>query len=387
MALTRRELLVSSGAAALAASMPLWLSRAAHGSPAGEPLLALIFLRGGADGLDLVPPVGDPGLERLRGRFAVGDARPLAAGFGLHPAMAALDPVVARGQLGVVHAVGAPRASRSHFEAQDAVESGSDGARRLRDGWLARALGPVMPDDPLSSVSLGLRPTPSLAGAGAFAVPAPRALALRGASPAARSALGSLYARGDDHVRRAGRRALDVEGAIRARVSGSARPRRGPAALARQIDTLEALERAGLRVRAAALELDGWDHHARQRAPGAMARLAAELAVGVARLLDRDRDVLVVAMTEFGRTVAPNGSGGTDHGHGAAILVAGPRVRGGVHGPWPGLSRERLHEGRDLAVATDYRDVLYEVLRAHLGRAPGAAVFPGHEPRAVGLIV
>jgi uncharacterized protein (DUF1501 family) len=387
---TRRAFL-RTGAVGLAActAAPVWLTPGVCRS-ATSPLLVVIFLRGGADALDLAPPIGDPDYARLRGAFAIPDPLPLADGFGLHPALAPLSPLIERGQLALVPAAGAPLASRSHFEAQDAMELGTDGAARLRDGWLARALGPATDPDLFRSVALTLRPPLTLAGSGAFAVPAPEALALRGASDASRGALAALYAAADDRVHRAGRRALQAEQHVRPLMGGVQRRGRGRPGqpLLRQVDGLLALRRAGLGVRAAFMDLDGWDTHTGQRAAGAVSRLARELATGIARLVDgaNGSDVLVAVMTEFGRTVRPNGSGGTDHGHGSLMLLAGPRVRAGVHGAWPGLSRDRLYEQRDLAIRNDYRHVLHEVLQAHLGRPPVSGVFPEFRPRHLGII-
>jgi uncharacterized protein (DUF1501 family) len=151
-----------------------------------------------------------------------------------------------------------------------------------------------------------------------------------------------------------------------------------------------ALERAGLPIRAIFLESSGWDTHLNQGTEsGAMARAIDDLAGAVAHLSDEmagRRDLLVVVMTEFGRTVRANGSRGSDHGHGSVMFVAGPRVRGGVYGDWPGLSEDRLYQGRDLPVTTDYRSVLWEVLRAHLGSAPPTDTFPGFEPETLGML-
>jgi uncharacterized protein (DUF1501 family) len=232
----------------------------------------------------------------------------------------------------------------------------------------------------------------SLRGAGAFAVGDPAGFGLAGASESERASLASLYAAAeDDPVALAGRRALaalsEYEGRMgRAPASRGRATRPGLAVSARQV---LAMEQAELPLRALCLESQDWDTHVRQGAEtGTLANRARDLAEAMALLdasLHGRRELRVVVMTEFGRTVRPNGSGGSDHGHGSVMLLAGSRVRGGLHGDWPGLAERDLYEGRDLAVTTDWRCVLHEVLTAHLGAAPPPDTFPGFRPDALGL--
>jgi uncharacterized protein (DUF1501 family) len=175
--------------------------------------------------------------------------------------------------------------------------------------------------------------------------------------------------------------------------SASARGRRrsrGGRGLEASVETLLALERSGIPVRAAMLESGGWDTHSGQgREQGQLAGRIGELARALQTLLDgagQHRELVLFVLTEFGRTVRPNGAGGSDHGHGSVMLVAGPRVRAGVHGDWPGLEERALWEGRDLPVSVDYRSVLFEVLRAHLGQVPPVETFPGFDPQPVGVL-
>jgi uncharacterized protein (DUF1501 family) len=408
MAVTRRGFLRLSATGLVAlGGLPVW--RSARAAQAGAPLLVVVFLRGGADGLSLVPPTGDPAYASLRGPLAVEGALPFAPGFGLHPALAPLAPLAAAGRLAVVHCAGSHDASRSHFEAQDRMEIALGGRARLAaGGWLTRALGPVEASSPFRQLAFGLAAPTSLHGADAFALGHPAVFRLGGASREAIAALEARYrAAGDDPAGRAGLRALDAARAVRSAVLEGelrARPRReepaemgepegggrGPELFARQIEGLDRLDAAGFAIEAAALELGGWDTHAGQVGPGAggFDRPAAALAAGLADLAGRfegRRRLRVVAMTEFGRTVRCNGSRGSDHGHGSVMLVLAPDARGGIHGDWPGLSEGALFEGRDLAVRTDYRNVLHELLSAHLGGPPPADAFPDFTPSSVGL--
>lgn len=393
MGLTRRGLL-RAGALALAG---VWLDprpARARAREQGSPLLAVVFLRGGADGLHLAPPVGDAGYAGLRGGLALGETLPFADGFALHPELAGLAPLVERRELAVIPCAGSPSPSRSHFEAQDAIDAGEVGRARLETGWLARALGSGSAAEPFAALACGADLPFSLRGAGAFAIADPAQFGVAGASADALAELRRRYAAADDPAARAGRRALEAVAAYEAatgrRSAAAFRPGRPRGfRLVEAADVVIRLVDAGLPIRAVTLESSGWDTHLRQgTGRGAMARAIRDLGDGLGRLFDalgEQRALRAVVLTEFGRTVAPNGSGGTDHGHGSVMLVAGAGVRGGVRGDWPGLERRRLHEGRDLPVATDFRSVLGAVLRAHLGGAAPRETFPGFEGAALDL--
>ncbi len=400
MGLTRRGFLHAGGAGLLAAAcaparavLPPVEARAfpAHGDD--EPLLVVIFLRGGADGLHLVPPVGEARYAALRGALALSRTHDFTRGFGLHPAFEPVLPLVERGELAVVHAVGSPHPTRSHFEAQDLMELGTSERPRHRDGWLTRAMQGASEEDPFAALALTSQLPLSLRGSGSFAVGDAGSFGIAAASPRARGALANLYASAeDDPVARSGRRALAALAEYERRVGRPARSPRGRGrrpGLASGAEQLVALEGARLRLRAVFLESDGWDTHVNQGTEtGGMATRVRDLAEAMATLSDGfrgRRELVVVAMTEFGRTVRPNGSRGSDHGHGSVMLVTGPRVRGGLHGDWRGLDEAVLYEGRDLPATTDWRDPLHAVLAAHLGTSPPTDTFPGHEPRRIGL--
>lgn len=401
MGLTRRHFLRAGSLTLLCSCAGPARSFSEHDSPAafsgghdGMPLLVVVFLRGGADGMHLVPPTGDSGYASLRGALALPSPLPFVTGFGLHPALEPLLPIAARGELAVVHAVGSPHSTRSHFEAQDFMEVGEPGARHLDDGWLARALGGGTEADPFASLAIASQLPLSLRGTGSFAMNDVAGFGVA-AGTEVRDALEQLYTRGSpDPVVVAGRRALgavaDLEKRVGARSRrGGARSRRAGERLVESVDQLLVVDAAGLPVQAACLESGGWDTHVNQGGEtGQMARWIGDLAEAVARLdagLRGRREYRLVVMTEFGRTVRPNGSGGTDHGHGSVMLVAGAGVRGGLHGDWRGLGASALHEGRDLPVTTDWRSVLSEVVTAHLGRLPPSDTFPGYTPQSIGL--
>ncbi len=404
MGLTRRHFLRVGGAGlAAGAALPSWLSaapvRAFTGEP-GAPLLIVVFLRGGADALHLAPPLRDRRYRRLRGDLAL--ERPLeesgfSRAFGLHPALAPLRPVIEAGRLALVPAAGSPHPTRSHFEAQDFAELGTSQGVPQGEGWLARGLREVADESAFSALAIASRAPLALRGAGAFALEAEGGLGLRGASGALQRELERAYAEASpgDPVAVAGRHALAVARdfeRLLGRGAGlrSRRPGRGGSELERAAEQVLRLEQAGLPLRALWLESGDWDTHTAQGLEeGRMARALGDLARAVLRLdagLAPRRDYALVVSTEFGRTVRPNGSGGTDHGHGSALLVAGTRVRGGVHGAWPGLGEAKLHEGRDLPVATDVRSVLWELLRAQLGGDPPSDTFPGFEAEPLGLL-
>jgi uncharacterized protein (DUF1501 family) len=399
--LTRRALL-KAGACALAATAvpPRFLARAATAAEARRKVLVAVFQRGAVDGLSMVAPYGDRDYASARSSIAIRPPRGGDAGaavdldgfFGLHPALAPLVPLWQSRALAVVHACGSPDTTRSHFDAQDYMESGTPGVKSTPDGWLARAATTLPASrSPFRAVALGPTLPRALRGdAGAISLASLDRFDVRATTEAATARKGfeSLYAQSvHDLLHGTGRetfeavRMLKTANAARLAPANDADyPRSRLGASLRQIAQLI---RADVGLEIAFTDADGWDTHVGQGAEQGQlaARLrdfGAALAAFTQDLGDRMADVVVLTMSEFGRTVAENGNRGTDHGHATAMLLLGGGVRGGrVYGRWPGLSRERLHEGRDLAVTTDFRALFAEVAGRQLGIAKPATLFPG----------
>ena len=393
----RRLLRAALGSAALAPLASLRFAQAATAGAASDRRFVFVILRGGLDSLSAVPAVGDPDFAVARGVLAQFAAPPLpldsasdAGLFALHPNLAALHAMYGRGELAVVHAVGLPYRQRSHFDAQQVLESGSPRPYELSTGWLGRAQS----SSASASLALATAVPLVLRGPGSVDTWAPSALPDPGADLVAR--LARMYA-ADPALANALERArvLHLDGAMPAdamRAGMSDGPPAGPArggfvALARRAAEF-LVQPAGPQV--AVLDLGGWDTHANQANPnGPLANNLRQLDAGLAALREGlvagnawRRSVIVVA-TEFGREVAVNGTLGTDHGSGGAAFVLGGPVRGGrVFGEWPGLAQRERYEGRDLRTTTDLRAVLKGVLADHL-QVPGARldteVFPGSQ--------
>jgi uncharacterized protein (DUF1501 family) len=407
--LSRRLLLKAAGLTLPGlATAPAFLARAAQAAPVqGKKVLVTLFLRGGVDGLHLLPPVGDPDYARLRPTLAFrppgageGAALRLDATFGLHPALEPLLPWWKEGRLAFVHAVGLPSPVRSHFDAQDFVESGTPGVKSTRDGWLNRALEPLPPEDASTFRAVALQPTlpRSLLGeAPALALGSLADFRLRGPGASGTVSFTSLYAGAVDEVLRS--TGVETSAAL-ARVAdlrlADAPPQHGASyprsPLGRRLQDLARLVRADVGLQLAATESGGWDTHATQgRERGPFFQRAKDLAESLAAfatdLGPRLDDVCLVALTEFGRTVRENGTRGTDHGTGGVMLVLGGAVRGGrVLGGWRGLAEPHLLEGRDLPSLTDHREVLSEVLLSHMGLGRAQAVFPGFGARGANRV-
>jgi uncharacterized protein (DUF1501 family) len=400
---TRRDFLRGAACAALAAQVPLFLRPERAGAarrPGGSPLLVVVFLRGGADGLALLPKLGDSALESARGALLADRPIPLPGqAFGLHPALEPLAPWIREEQLAAVCAVGLAEPQRSHFEAQDFCERGGARPGAHPQGWLARALnaGPVEPSAFRAIAATNGRPLALSGDSRALAFEAVDDLRVPGGAGASREALRRLFEPGAVHdptstIARAGRDALDAVDALRA--AGALRPRElggFEGRLGSQLETVARVARADLGLAAACVDVQGWDTHIRQgAAEGALARAAGELAKGLAAFLraleSRMDDVLVLVVTEFGRTVEPNGSGGTDHGRASVALALGGAVAGGrVYGHWPGVAPEAREDGRYLRVTTDGRHVLAEGAR-HLGAHDLERVLPGFDSLPTGLL-
>jgi uncharacterized protein (DUF1501 family) len=360
--------------------------------PEEERVLVSVFLRGGADGLALVPPVGDDGYHRARPRLGVpaGQALRLDGVFGLAPELAELHPWFASGQLSVVHAVGSDDESRSHFVAQEMMERGGSAAA---GGWLGRWLRGRGAPGALTAVATGTEVPDSLRGApAATALGSLVDLAPDGDWRALCESVGGLYARDGQlggparDALRAAERLAALRGEGVRPENGAKYPGPGEGELAhrfgQELAQLAGLIRARVGLVGACVDLAGWDSHfaqetitrARMRA---LARGLSAFATDLGPLLCRTS---VAVMSEFGRRVAENASLGTDHGRGGVMLVLGGGTAGGMHCRWPGLDDDRLEGPGDLPVVHDYRDVLTAVLARH-GTEDVSGVFPGHVPR------
>lgn len=398
----RRAFLKSSGLAiAGTAMMPdVFVRMAAGASTSGRRTIVAIFLRGAVDGLNVVVPYGDPSYSPARPTIGLG--RPgkedgvvdLDGFFGLHPALASLVPLYRSKQLAFIHAVGSPNATRSHFDAQDFMETGTPGKRSTKDGFLGRALGKNDPARPTRGIAITAQPPRILAGTSdALTIRDINRFGTR--SMAADDGFQQLYeTSGDDLLAPTASDAFEAR-KILSRAASGAKPRagvsypRGP--LGESLKQIAHLIRSDVGLEVAFTDAGGWDTHAGQGgARGALANNLAQLATSLDAFMKdlgpRMSDVTLVTMSEFGRTVRENGNRGTDHGHGGVMIVSGGGVAGGkVHGKWPELSKEALFEGRDLAITTDFRDVFSELLQKRMRMKTLASVFPGHRSRPLGI--
>ncbi len=396
---TRRAFLGRGGLAFVGFGVaPRSLARLASEARSRNKTLVVLFQRGACDGLNTVVPFADRAYSAARPTIAIpaprGGSRDAALDldgcFGLHPALHPLLPLWKDGSLAIVHAIGSPDPTRSHFDAQDFMESGTPGIKSTEDGWLNRCLQ-ARPDPqatPFRAVSL----TPTLPRALAGRAPAVAVASLRDFGLAASSSgvgrrFEDLYAgAGPPALRDAGQEAFEaldmLKAADPARLparNGAVYPR-GP--LADALKQIAQLIKAQMGVEVAFAEVGGWDHHAAEGGVnGQLANRLRDLGSSIAAfhrdLGSRMQDVVVATMTEFGRTVRENGTRGTDHGHGSVALVLGGAVRGGrVHGRWPGLAAGELYESRDLAVTSDFRDLVAELASRHLGVADPSLVLP-----------
>jgi uncharacterized protein (DUF1501 family) len=410
----RRIFLRNSGLAMVGiGSAPLWLKRALYAKDAPSPrkkILVAIFQRGAADGLNVVVPHGERAYYNLRPTIAI--PRPSASGeksgetaidldgfFGLHPSLAPLKPLYAAQHLAIVDAVGSPDPTRSHFDAQDYMETGTPGLKSTDSGWMNRAL-PKMPGkkSPVRAVALGaqlpramrgLEPALALQSIGGFQV----------RDEEAAMQFEQMYKASKDPVLQAAGRetfaAMAMLQSIQKQpyVPAAGADYRGP--FGNSLKQIAQLIKSDIGVEMAFADIGDWDHHANEVAQrsteGKLASRLQEFGASLAAFWldmgDRMQDVVVVTMSEFGRTARENGDRGTDHGHANSMFVMGGGVKGGkVYGKWPGLEREQLYEGRDLALTTDFRDVLGELVSRHMGNPSVNGVFPGYKPNFLGLV-
>ena len=420
----QRRAFVKSGTLALVTMglSPRFLRRTAlglelPGAAKGKTLICL-FQRGAADALNVVVPHGEAAYYALRPRIGIPrpSTRPgsgqaaidLDGFFGLHPSLESLKPLWDRGLLAPIHAVGSPSITRSHFDAQDYMETGTPDVKSTPDGWLNRYLATKgtceecaslrARPSPFQAVALtdqtprildGPAPTVAMTNIDAFTVRA-------GGTSAAQ--LEALYRTGtSDVVHASGSEMFEAVKMLRAANPQRYQPEHGAeyprSQFGQRLREIAQLIKANVGLEIAFADVGGWDTHVNQGgATGQLANRLGDFAQSIAALVtdlgDRMENVVILTMSEFGRMARENGTGGTDHGHAGAMFVIGGPVKGGkVHGVWPGLAREQLFEGRDLALTTDFRAVFGEVVAQHLGAAKLDLIFPGFAARtAVGIL-
>jgi uncharacterized protein (DUF1501 family) len=381
---------------ALAAELP--------GARKGKVLICL-FQRGAADALNVVVPHGDRAYYQLRPDIAIAQparsagsagAIDLDGFFGLHPALAPLKPLWDRGLLAPIHAVGSPSATRSHFDAQDYMESATPDNKGTSDGWLNRYLAASGTCEeckvtPFRAVAMTPQAPRILQGsAPVVAMNSVAEFTVRSGGTQAEQ-LEALYRTGSaDLIHGTGTEMFEAVKMLRAADPQRYQPEHDAAypnsQFGQRLRSVAQLIKAGVGLEVAFADVGGWDTHVNQGgATGQLAQRLDDFGTSIAALVtdlgDRMEDVVILTMSEFGRTTRQNGNGGTDHGHAGAMLVIGGRVKGQrVHGRWPGLAPEQLYEGRDLALTTDFRAVFAEVASRHLGATKLAAIFPGFTP-------
>jgi uncharacterized protein (DUF1501 family) len=404
--ISRRIFVKAGGLALVSLGLdPLFLGRAAYAlrQPAGlapkRKTLVCLFQRGAVDGLSMVAPYGERAYYDERPRIAIPRDQlvDLDGHFGLHPRLAPLAQLWKNGSLAVVQAVGSPDSTRSHFDAQDYMETGTPGRKATPDGWLNRVCrhDREHADTPFKAVAFGPQLPRALAGsAPTLAIDDLRAFGIR-AGGAARDRLTRAFEElyedpGTGLLASSSAEGFEAMRMLREANLGDYSPANGaeypPGRLARSLSQIAQLIKADLGLEIAFADAGGWDTHVNQGADqGQLAGRLDELGRGLAAfaqdLGDRLADVVVLTMSEFGRTIRENGTSGTDHGHATAMFVLGGSVRGGrVLGHWPGLDPAARFEGRDLAVTTDFRDLFGEVVAGHLGVGPLNQIFPGYSP-------
>jgi uncharacterized protein (DUF1501 family) len=407
-----RRFFLHKGALALAGTtaIPAFLVRSimAETASSSNRRMVVIFQRGAADGLNVVVPYREKNYYAMRPTIAIpaDQVLDLNGVFGLHPSLAALKPLYDSGHLAVVPAAGSPDSSRSHFDAQDFMESGTPGVKSTSDGWLNRAL--QMEDQchckehtAFRALALGAElprtlagkiPAIALSNVGSFAVGG------RGPTPSpAASAFEAIYGDSGDAIFHAtGQEAFEAVKMLRAAIPATYTPAQGAdyptSDFGNKMKQIAQLLKADLGVEAAFTDVGGWDTHQNQGAVnGQLSDRLRDFSSAIAAfwrdLGDDAGNVTLVTMSEFGRTARQNGTGGTDHGHANVMFVLGGQVKGGkIYGRWPGLENEQLNEGRDLAVTTDFRQVLGELVAKSLGPTNLETVFPGAQLKPSGFL-
>ena len=403
MKMTRRVFLKSGGVAMVGmTTMPAFLQRAIATTPAAnKKKLVVLFQRGAMDGLNVVVPFAEPNYYRLRPTIAI--PQPKSGGqdaaidldgfFGFHPSLDPLAQLFHSGKLAVVQAVGSPDPTRSHFDAQDFMESGTPGKSSTNDGWLNRSLV-AMPEAKASSfraVAFGPYLPLTLRGnAPAIVIPALKQFRLFGNPQVTENSFEAMYADSvDKALHGVGAETFEAIDSLKKLDPDTYQPENGAqypnSRFGKSLQEIAELIKADLGMEVAFLDSGGWDHHVNEGGvQGQLSNLLRDLGQGLAAfhldLGDRMEDIVFVSMSEFGRTAHENGNRGTDHGHANCMFLMGGAVKGGkVYTKWPGMNEGQLYQDRDLAVTTDFRSVLGEILAKHLGNPDLTAVFPGFE--------
>jgi uncharacterized protein (DUF1501 family) len=399
-----RRIFLRNGALAVigTTALPSFLTRAAFG--AADPgtrtkRLVVIFQRGAADGLNIVVPHGERNYYAMRPTINIPkkSVLDLDGFFGLHPALSALQPLWKQKHLAIVHATGSPDPTRSHFDAQDFMESGTPGMKATDDGWLNRALRDLPPDKAaFRAIALGPSLPRILSGKEpAVAINNLNDFSVGGKNPNAApmsNTFEAMYNHSVDAVLHgSGQETFEAVKTLKAVDSAHYTPAANAnypkGRFGESLKQLAQLIKANLGVQVAFADIGGWDHHVNEGSTqGQIANVLGDFSQAIAAfwtdLGDLGEDTVVVTMSEFGRTARENGNRGTDHGHANVMFVLGGPIRGGtVYGHWPGLDQSQLYEGRDLAVTTDFRLVLSEVVEGYLGNHDLRNVFPGFDAR------
>ncbi|HEX8845907.1 MAG TPA: DUF1501 domain-containing protein [Pyrinomonadaceae bacterium] len=412
-----RRFFLKSGGIALASvgvmqAVPSFLQRAALAQSVNRltggrrKVLIAIFQRGAVDGLNVVVPHGEGAYYQMRPTLAIprpksaGDAREAAIDldgfFGLHPSLASFKSLWDAKRLAIVEAVGSPDTTRSHFDAQDYMESATPGVKSTPDGWLNRYLQskPDAKASPFRAVSMTQNMPRSLYGrAPAVAITNLSDFAIRAGaySQNVQGGFEAIYGQSaGDVLGGTGKETFEAVNFLKKVNPAQYRPENGAqyprTPFGNNLLQIAQMIKAGVGLEVAFTDTPGlnWDTHANQgNARGQLSNLLLQFSTSIGALVTdlgaRMDDVLILTMSEFGRTVRENGTRGTDHGHANSMFVIGNNVRGGrVYGDWPGLKSGNLYEGRDLALTTDFRDVFGEISQQHLGGPNLKTVFPGY---------
>jgi len=412
MPISRRYFLKSSGLSLFGAGLvPSFLRRTAFAmdQPARRKVLVAIFQRGAADGLNIVAPFGEKNYYSLRPTIAIPEptqrsdngpsALDLNGFFGLHPSLSSLKPLYDSGHLAVIHAAGSPDSTRSHFDAQDYMETATPGVKSTPDGWLNRLLQSTPQADatPFRAVAFASSmPRTMMGAASCLCTQNLQGFHLGGNAhrPArgvqlVEGAFEEMYAASSDHLLSStAQETFEAISVLQKIQVGAYQPENGAeyprSPLGRSLQQIALLLKSDVGLELAFAQNGGWDNHVNEGGvKGQLANRLQDFGDSLAAFYrdmgERMADVTVLTMSEFGRTARENGNRGTDHGHAHAMFALGGSVKGGkVYGDWPGLRDDQLHEARDLALTTDFRDVFAEVATRHLGMKNPGAIFPGY---------